>query len=196
MRRQTCIANRVLSVNRLVAICAAVLVAGAQSAWGSPILSWSFDETEFSIRHGDRRPIVVNATLRSDPLSDAVLITGVGASETGDLQKSFHFQFGALIPRPLAVLPGTHIHFVWGSLTPLGTPAPGQYRWGLPRPAARGRRVRAVRCRQPVHGDRGRTTSGCADWYRCHCGHQHGPRRLAPASPFSTAAGVPVRAFV
>jgi hypothetical protein len=128
MRRQTCIANRVLSVNRLVAICAAVLVAGAQSAWGSPILSWSFDETEFSIRHGDRRPIVVNATLRSDPLSDAVLITGVGASETGDLQKSFHFQFGALIPRPLAVLPGTHIHFVWGSLTPLGTPAPGQYR--------------------------------------------------------------------
>lgn len=128
MRHQTCIANRILWVSRLVALCAAVLVAGAQSAWGSVILSWSFDETEFSISRGDGRPIVVHATLRSDPLSDAVLITGVGASETGDLQKSFHFQFGSLVPRPLALLPGTHVHFVWGSLTPIGTPAPGQYR--------------------------------------------------------------------
>jgi hypothetical protein len=116
----------------VVGLCISSTAAHASSlALDTVVWSWSFDQTSYTIGSSDSVPI--HATLRNDVSStDDLRITGVGASFTGDLQKTFDFTFGptgdssdfGLEFVGVTLSPGAELPFVFGILTPIGGAAP------------------------------------------------------------------------
>lgn len=134
------IRSRVRSMARLAMWCVLILIQSTLTHASvitaeDPLWSWSFDETEFVI--GPSESIVIEATIYNDASSTMDMsILGVGASFTGDLQKTFDFTFGptgddvdfGIDFVGLTIPPGGAVPFVFGILTPIDGLAPvGEY---------------------------------------------------------------------
>ncbi|HZI79622.1 MAG TPA: hypothetical protein VFD69_08915 [Vicinamibacterales bacterium] len=100
-----------------------VLLSTPSTGSADTIWSWSFDETHFVV--GPTDSVVVHATVFNSPLSTEPLVKTGGASFTGDLQKTYDFEFGPEAQfLGLSLDPGDSFSFVLGTLTPISPPVP------------------------------------------------------------------------